>query len=119
MMTNVIEYSERIKQMNNDSEVKRDEAIDNHERKIPNKAFDLEYSTQRKKEYLFLKEAGIYPSFVRKDREYGILTYKYTKTPKLFKACAEFYQQAANEKARDEVREAASVESRYQNVQIV
>ena len=72
--------------------------------KIPNKAFDLEYSTQRKKEYLFLKEDGIHPSFVKKDPVYGILTYKYTKTPKLFEAAAEFYRQAENERHRDEVR---------------
>jgi hypothetical protein len=51
--------------------------------------FDMEYSTQIKREVEFLKSKGILYTFVKKKN--GISTYKYTKTPKLFLALVSFY----------------------------
>lgn len=45
--------------------------------------FDKEYSTQYNREREFLLEHGIRPSFVKIID--GATTYKYTKTPELFK----------------------------------
>ena len=59
---------------------------------IPNKAFDMEYSTQMKREMLYLKEHGFEPCFVKKTQTYHVPTYKYTKTPELFRCVAEFYE---------------------------
>ena len=55
------------------------------------KTFDYEYSTQYVKEMKYLELLGIKYAFV-KDID-GVTTYKYTKTPKLFKALAIFYDQ--------------------------
>ena len=68
---------------------------------LPNKAFDSEYSTQFKKEMLYLRECGIDPIFIKKVGEYRIPTYKYTKTPELFTACAAFYKQQRASKEFD------------------
>lgn len=51
--------------------------------------FDMEYSTQIKREVEFLKSKGILYTFVKKKN--GISTYKYTKTPELFLALVSFY----------------------------
>lgn len=51
--------------------------------------FDKEYSTQYPKEMKYLESLGIRYSFVKEIR--GITTYKYSKTPKLFKALESFY----------------------------
>lgn len=55
------------------------------------KKFDMEYFTQYtpEKDYLLLN--GIKPSFVKIIN--GVTTYKYTKTPELFKLLAIFYAQ--------------------------
>ena len=66
---------------------------------IPNKAFDSEYMTEWVREVKFLADKGIKYTFVKKTPEYNIKQYKYTKTPELFVALAEFYYQTANEKA--------------------
>lgn len=55
------------------------------------KNFDYEYSTQYVREMKYLESIGIKYNFV-KDIS-GITTYKYTKTSKLFKALAIFYEQ--------------------------
>ena len=51
--------------------------------------FDKEYSTQYNKEREFLLKNGIKPSFVKIID--GATTYKYTKTPELFKLLVIFY----------------------------
>lgn len=51
--------------------------------------FDMEYSTQIKREVEFLKSKGILYTFVKKKN--GVSTYKYTKTPELFLALVSFY----------------------------
>ena len=66
---------------------------------LPNKAFDSEYMTEWVREVKFLADKGINYTFVRKTPVYNIKQYKYTKTPELFVALAEFYYQMANEKA--------------------
>lgn len=71
---------------------------------IPNKAFDSEYNTQFKKEMLYLKEHGIDPVFIKKTGEYRIPTYKYTKTPELFRVVADFYEQQQNEKSFEHLK---------------
>lgn len=65
----------------------------NTESRIPNSAFDMEYSTQWRDEVSFLAERGIFYSFRKKDETYGITTYKYTKTVDLFITLADFYLQ--------------------------
>jgi hypothetical protein len=55
------------------------------------KNFDYEYSTQYVKEMKYLESIGIKYSFVKEIN--GITTYKYTKSSKLFKALAIFYEQ--------------------------
>ena len=66
---------------------------------LPNKAFDMEYSTMWGREVRFLQEKGIKCSFVKKTKEYGVSQFKYKKTPQLFAALIEFYTQVENEKA--------------------
>lgn len=53
------------------------------------KKFDKEYSTQFVNEMKWLKDHGIYYSFVKYID--GITTYKYTKTKELFDALRQFY----------------------------
>lgn len=53
------------------------------------KKFDKEYSTQYTPEMKFLLEQGIKYTFVKEIN--GVTTYKYEKTPKLFKALESFY----------------------------
>ena len=56
--------------------------------------FDKEYSTQWVDEYKYLKNHGVYPSFVKYANDNSpITTYKYTKTPELFKLLVIFYSQ--------------------------
>lgn len=66
---------------------------------LPNKAYDSEYATQTHREMEYLKACGIEPTFIKRTGEYRILTYKYKKTPELFRAVADFYEQRRNEKA--------------------
>lgn len=54
-----------------------------NDKKIPNKAFDMEYSTQWKKEKEYLSNHGINPVFT-KTNEYKVKTYKYKKNSELF-----------------------------------
>lgn len=63
---------------------------------INKKLFDLEYNTQIRCEYEFLKDNGFEPSYIKKGR---VKTYKYTKTPELFYAVAEFYKHKLDDKA--------------------
>lgn len=53
--------------------------------------FDKEYSTQYNREREFLIKHGIRPTFVKVID--GATTYKYTKTPELFKLLVLFYSQ--------------------------
>lgn len=53
------------------------------------KKFDKEYSTQHYPEVEFLKEHGIKYTFVKEID--GVSTFKYTKTPQLFKLLEIFY----------------------------
>lgn len=65
---------------------------------IPSKEFDREYNTQWRKEMEFLRAKGIEYTFAKRVGEYKIPTYKYKKTPQLFIALAEFYNQQEYEK---------------------
>ena len=56
-----------------------------------NNNFDKEYSTQYVEEMKWLKERGIYYTFVKYVN--GITTYKYKKTSQLFQALALFYKE--------------------------
>jgi hypothetical protein len=58
-------------------------------RRIKLKKFDKEYSTQYIPEVEYLKRHGIYYTFVKTINE--VPTYKYTKTPKLFRLLEIFY----------------------------
>ena len=64
---------------------------------IPKYVFDKEYSTQWRREVQFLEDKGINYTFAKKHYKYSIIRYKYTKTPELFLALAEFYNQVRNE----------------------
>lgn len=78
---------------------------------IPNKAFDMEYSTQTRKEMEYLKSCGFNPVYTKRSGEYRIPTYKYTKTPELFKAVADYYEQQKNEKMFDTLESALKTAS--------
>lgn len=67
-------------------------------RKLPNKAFDMEYMTEWRREVQFLKDKGIDYTFER-TTEYGISQYKYKKTSELFKLLTEFYSAVEEERA--------------------
>lgn len=64
---------------------------------IPKYVFDKEYSTQWKREVQFLEDKGIAYTYAKKHYKYPIIRFKYTKTPELFLALAEFYNQVRNE----------------------
>lgn len=53
------------------------------------KKFDIEYSTQYTPEKEYLMSVGIIPNFVKVINE--VTTYKYKKTPELFKHLEIFY----------------------------
>ena len=74
-----------------------------NEIKIPKNVFDKEYSTQWKREVKFLEDKGINYTYAKKHYDYPIIRYKYTKTPELFLALAEFYNQVRNEKVFKEI----------------
>lgn len=63
------------------------------ENSIPKYVFDKEYSTQWRREVEFLEAKGIKYVFAKKHYKYHVTKYKYTKTPELFLALAEFYKQ--------------------------
>lgn len=56
---------------------------------IDKHCFDMEYSTQNRKEVEFLKQYNIYYTFVKKEN--NISLYKYTKNKKLFEVLSLFY----------------------------
>lgn len=64
---------------------------------VPKYVFDKEYSTQWRREVQFLEDKGIAYTYAKKHYKYPIIRYKYTKTPELFLALAEFYNQVRNE----------------------
>lgn len=64
---------------------------------VPKYVFDKEYSTQWRKEVKFLEDKGINYTYAKKHYKYPIIRYKYTKTPELFLALAEFYHQVRTE----------------------
>jgi hypothetical protein len=53
------------------------------------KKYDKEYSTQYVPEVEYLKQHGIRYTFVKEIN--GVSTFKYTKTPRLFKILEDFY----------------------------
>jgi hypothetical protein len=55
------------------------------------KKFDKEYSTQYMLEMKYLQDAGINYTFVKNIND--VNTYKYKKSPELFKALEYFYAQ--------------------------
>ena len=62
-------------------------------RNIPSSAFDVEYRTQWRDEVDFLASRGIYYTIRKKEGEYQIPVYKYSKTVDLFIALSDFYLQ--------------------------
>lgn len=68
------------------------------ESKIPKYVFDKEYATQWRREVQFLEEKGIAYVYAKRHPKYPIIKYKYEKTPELFLALAEFYNQVRNER---------------------
>ena len=72
--------------------------MDNERIDIPKTAFDKEYSTQWRREVKFLEAKGINYVYAKKHMKYPIIKYKYTKTPELFLALTEFYNQVRIEK---------------------
>lgn len=65
---------------------------------IPKKIYDKEYATQWKREVDFLETKDIAYSYASRHPQYNVTRYKYTKTPELFLALAEFYNQVRNER---------------------
>lgn len=50
---------------------------------------------------LYLKDHGISYTFVKRTKDYNIPVYKYKKTPELFRAVADFYEQQEMAKTFD------------------
>ena len=73
---------------------------------VPKQIFDKEYSTQWKREVQFLEDKGIAYTFAKKHYKYPIIRYKYTKTPELFLALAEFYNQVRHEQTMKKIDKA-------------
>ena len=67
---------------------------------IPKKCFDMEYSTQSRREYQWLQDCGIKPTYVKTD-SYGVRTYKYKKTSTLFLNVYGFYAAKEEEPAKN------------------
>lgn len=74
---------------------------------IPKTVFDKEYSTQWRREVQFLEDKGIAYTYAKKHHKYPIIRYKYTKTPELFLALTEFYNQVRNEQTFKKIEEAS------------
>ena len=66
------------------------------------KKYDFDYVTQFKKEYYYLKEHGVRPITSVKD-ENEVITFRYRRSAKLFKAVAEFYEKYENERMFDAI----------------
>ena len=75
---------------------------------IPKTVFDKEYSTQWRREVKFLEDKGINYTYAKKHYKYPIIKYKYAKTPELFLALAEFYNQVRNEKVFSDIEKTAA-----------
>lgn len=73
--------------------------------RIPKNCFDMEYATQWKREVEYLYTRGIKPTFTKRDKEYGVVTYKYKKTKELFAALAVLYDTIETEKGITEISE--------------
>lgn len=71
--------------------------------RVPNKEFDMEYSTMYRKEYEYLIEHGFQCSYIKKTKAYHVPIYKFTKTASLFQAVSSFYAQIENEKSFEEI----------------
>lgn len=65
---------------------------------VPKYIYDKEYATQWTREVKFLEDKGINYVYAKKNDKYPVTKYKYTKTPELFLALAEFYNQVRNER---------------------
>lgn len=76
---------------------------------IPKQIFDKEYSTQWRREVLFLEDKGIAYTYAKRHYKYPITRYKYAKTPELFLALAEFYNQVRNEQFFKKVEETSKI----------
>ena len=76
---------------------------------IPKTVFDKEYSTQWKREVKFLEDKGIAYTYAKKHYRYPVIKFKYTKTPELFLALAEFYNQVRNETFFKDVEDTTKV----------
>lgn len=74
---------------------------------VPKTAFDKEYSTQWQREVKFLEDKGINFTYAKKHYKYPIITYKYSKTPELFLALAEYYNQIRNERVFRKIEQAS------------
>ena len=85
--------------------------MENQKMVVPKYVFDKEYSTQWRREVQFLEEKGIAYTYAKKHHKYPIIRYKYTKTPELFLALAEFYNQVRVENFFKKIGETAKTVS--------
>lgn len=83
--------------------------IDGQTVTIPKNAFDCEYMTEWRREVEYLRSKGIRYTFRKVSTEYRIPQYKYTKTPELFLALAEFYTLIKREKEFNSAAETMDV----------
>lgn len=65
--------------------------------------FDFEYSTQFFDEVFYLKQHGFRYCYVKNAPDSNIKTFKYKRSPELFRAVADFYEQFNLSKAFDEI----------------
>ena len=76
---------------------------------VPKYIFDKEYSTQWRREVQFLEDKGINYTYAKKHYKYPIIRYKYTKTPELFLALTEFYNQVRNEQVFKKIEQVSKI----------
>lgn len=75
-----------------------------NQQKTTKRRYDFEYSTQFMKEADFLAQNDIHPTFIKND-QYGVRTYKYKKSAKLFRLIADFYESYYNEVEYNAIKE--------------
>lgn len=70
---------------------------------IPKYVFDKEYSTHWRREVQFLEDKGIMYTYAKRHPKYPVIFYKYTKTPELFLALADFFNQVRMRQVMDKI----------------
>lgn len=86
-------------------------------RRIPKWVYDAEYATQNMDEVAYLEAHGFKPAFIRENAQYGVKTWKYTKTGELFHAVADFYDQKRYKEEMETLNKAMDILAKKGNAE--